>query len=90
MQCAGQGVCLSTASSMDLFYMPECRTVRYRNEQHWDKGTQSGTGMFPYRTEIQDAGRNADTGGIDIDADAQLCQFPCFPINFQESIRERA
>jgi hypothetical protein len=45
--------------------------------------------MFPYRTEIQDAGRNADAGGIDLDADAQLCQFPCFPINFQEIIKER-
>jgi hypothetical protein len=36
-----------------------------------NRGTQSGTGMIRYQTEIQDAG-NADAGGIDLDTDAQL------------------
>jgi hypothetical protein len=42
--------------------------------QYQEKRAQSGTGMSRYRTEIRDA-RNADAGGIDLDADAQLCPF---------------
>ncbi len=50
-------------TGMNKYLMPE--PVRYRN-----KGTQSGTGMLRYRTEIQVP--EADAGGIDLDADAQL------------------
>ncbi len=46
-----------------IFKMPECR---YRN-----KSTYSGTGML--RTGLSAGCRNTDAGGIDIDADAQLC-----------------
>jgi hypothetical protein len=48
---------------MDVQGVPIPDRVRYRN-----KGTQSGTGMLRYRSETQ----NADAGGIDLDADAQL------------------
>jgi hypothetical protein len=51
--------------------MPE--TFRYRN-----KGTQSGTGMLLYRTEIQDAGMPMPAAST-LDADAQLCiSIECF------------
>ncbi len=54
------------------------QSVRYQNEKKIlmpepvrsrNKGTQSGTGMLRYRTEIQDAGMPT---GIALDANAQL------------------
>jgi hypothetical protein len=82
-----QGVSLSTASSMDVQCVTifKCRnvglsgiqSVRYRNKQKCRYRNQSGTGIrgpcpVPECSGTELRCRNADAGGIDLDADAQL------------------
>jgi hypothetical protein len=62
-KCRNVGRCPASSQSGTVMNKNSvAEAVRYRN-----KGTQSGTGMLRYQTEIQDA-------GIDLNADAQLCQ----------------